>query len=289
MVNVCGLRVAACGWMIVIAMLLVGGCKSMESMLGSQKPSASVQDVHFSNLSMDHVDVVFDVKIDNPYSLPLPLVDLDYALASGDSPFLDGKADVGGTVPANGSRTVQLPATISFTKLLSAVKNVKPGSLVPYKAQLNLKADAPVVGPMTLPISKSGEVPVPAVPQVELAGVEWKNLSLTSAAAVLKLNVTNTNAFPVDLSRMGYELSLAGKSVVNTTIEDATSFKSNEKQELSIPVSFSPANLGIAAFNLLRGKGSAYELSGAMDLKTPFGSFNTPFHRTGQTTFKQPG
>ena len=40
------------------------------------------------------------MEIENPYSAPLPLVNLDYALSSRGTAFLSGKADVQGTVPA---------------------------------------------------------------------------------------------------------------------------------------------------------------------------------------------
>jgi LEA14-like dessication related protein len=214
----------------------------------------------------------------------MPLTNLNYSLASGSSEFLTGNADVAGSVPAGGSKRITVPATVTFVTLANALGGVKPGSVVPYDAKMDLSVDAPL-GPVSLPIRKKGEVPVPAVPKVELTSVQWKNLTLSEASAVLKLKVENTNDFNLDLNKLAYALQLGGQSIAAGGVDKSVAFSKGQAREIEIPVSFSPSNLGLAAFNMLRGQGADYAIGGDMAVDTPFGPLKMPYQRTGQTTF----
>lgn len=271
---------------LTVAAMSIGGCDAVKSALAtSPKPSASIAGVHMADLSLQKVDLLFDVDVTNPYSVPLPLTNLNYSLASGASEFLTGKADVAGSVPAGGSRRLTVPATVTFVTLMNAIGGVKPGSVVPYDAKLDLSVDAPVIGALNVPMRKSGQVPVPAVPKVELTSMQWKNLTLSEASAVMKLKVENTNDFNLDLNKLAYALQLGGQSIAAGGVDKSVSLAKGQAREIEIPVSFSPSNLGLAAFNMLRGKGADYAIGGDMTVGTPFGPLNMPYQRSGQTTF----
>lgn len=262
------------------------GCSQLKSYLKDvDKPSARITNVKLNNLSLDGVGILVDVKITNPYAVALPLVNLDYKLATNGTPFLNGAADVQGSIPAKDSKTIQVPATISFSGLLENVKTVRPGSVVPYKLDVGLGVDAPVVGRLNLPISKTGEFPVPSLPKIELAGIDWTKLSLQDAQAVLKIKVNNTNSFPIDLSKLDYGLSLGGKRIGGASVSKATHFGKGQSNTLSIPISVKPIDLGLSAFRMLSGKGSSYELGGSLGVKTPFGPLTMPFNKSGSTKF----
>jgi LEA14-like dessication related protein len=266
--------------------LTLPACQQMKDLLAAaDKPTAKVTGVGFDSLSLSDVGLTFDVEVANPYTVPLPLVNLDYALSSGGGKFLDGKADVQGTIPAKGSKTIKVPAKVNFASLMSVVKGVRPGQVVPYTAELGLSVDAPAVGKMTLPLKKEGELPVPAAPKVELSQVAWKKLDLQNAEAVLHLNVTNTNDFPVDLSKLAYDLKLGGTAVAAASVAKGVKFAKGGAGKMEILISVKPLQLGAAAFNMFAGKDATYALSGAMDLTTPFGPASLPFNQTGKTVF----
>ena len=143
---------------IALAGLLAGagGCGMME------KPSARIAGVKIEDVSVTDATMLFDVNVSNPYSVPLPLSNIDYALASRGQQFLTGKADVQGTVPARGSKSLGVPIKINYLKLIRAVKGARPGAKIPYKADLGLSVDAPVAGPLRVPMSKDGELALPS-------------------------------------------------------------------------------------------------------------------------------
>lgn len=131
------------------------GCDMIE------KPSASIAGVSIEDVSLTDATMLFDVNVSNPYSVPLPLSNVDYALASQGQQFLTGKADVQGSVPAKGSKTLGVPVRINYLKLIEAVKGARPGAKIPYQADLGLSVDTPVMGAMRVPMSKEGELDIP--------------------------------------------------------------------------------------------------------------------------------
>lgn len=270
----------------LLALSTTTGCSELKSLLkDASKPSARIVGANIQNLNLEGLGLVFDVEVTNPYAVPLPLVNLDYALATNGTKFLSGNADVQGSIPAKGSKTIQVPAAVTFAGLLNTIKGVKPGSVIPYTADLGLSVDAPAVGRLNLPIRKTGELPIPTVPTIELAGVDWKELNLQNAEAVLKIKIGNTNDFPIDLSKLDYGLSLGGSRVAGAAVNKSTHFGKGKSNTISIPISIKPIDLGLSALRMFSGDGAKYELGGLMDVKTPFGAMSMPFNQSGNAPF----
>ena len=275
-------------FLAVLGLVFLGGCKTLTDLAaGATKPGLAVKGVRFGDVGTDGMTLFFDTEVSNPYAVDLPLANLDYTLASKGTQFLAGSAPLQGTVPANGSKVVALPAKIAFGPMLSVLQGVKPGAVVPYAADMKLSVDGPAcVGRLVLPLSKSGDLPVPAVPDVSVADLKINDLSLNNAKATLLLNVKNTNQFAVSLARMGLGLELAGSQVSSANVTNALSLKPGDSGTIEVPLNLSLANLGLSAFNTLRGKDTGYRLRGDMSLETPFGPMTLPLDRGGTTKVK---
>lgn len=159
---------------LIIGLFFLTGCAALEDALLQKKPSASLAGVHFADISLQSASLVFDVEVENPYSVGLPLVNLDYQLTSKAEQLFTGAADLQTTIPAQSSQEVALPVTLNYLELVKAFKDVRPGSVIPYKAALGLSLDAPVLGRIRLPIDKSGELTVPTIPKA--SELDWKKL-----------------------------------------------------------------------------------------------------------------
>jgi len=142
-----------------------------------EKPTAALTDVSFGEVSLKEAQLLFNVEIKNPYALPVPLLNVDYDLQSSGKPLLNGNADLATTIPAKSSKVVTLPVNFKYLDLLSALtslKDVRPGSQIPYTAQIGLGIDSPVVGVTRLPLTKEGTLNIPTVK--DLSGTDWKEL-----------------------------------------------------------------------------------------------------------------
>ena len=142
---------------LVVAMLCTTtGC-------AMARPSAEIVGVKLQDVGLAAGTLLFDVKVDNPYGVPLAMSDVDYALSSRGQQFLNGKAESLGTVPAGESRTVGVPVRVDYLKLVNLVQGARPGVTIPYTADMGLSVDVPLVGPLRLPMSRDGELTIPAV------------------------------------------------------------------------------------------------------------------------------
>ena len=142
---------------LLLVVLFAAGCGSLP------KPTAEIVGASLQNISLDSAELLFDVEVNNPYLIPLPMLDADYALASRGVGFLSGEAPLTGTIPAGESKVLGLPVKINFLQLMQALEGVIPGSVVPYDADLGLSVDAPLLGRLRLPMARQGEIAVPTL------------------------------------------------------------------------------------------------------------------------------
>jgi LEA14-like dessication related protein len=268
----------------LICASFVSGCQTLEGILeSSPKPTARIIGTELKNLSLQKIDLVFNVEVANPYAVDLPLLDLAYTVGSGGTSLLQGNIKPSGAVPAGGTSVIQLPARIMFASLIRTLK-VRPGSVVPYKADVTLGVDAPLAGRLTLPLSKSGELPVPAAPWVELSSFEIAKLGMDETKATAKLQVENTNSFALNLSKISIELALGAHKVANTSLAKSAKIAPGQSIVVDVPLSFSPRSFGLAVMNLLRGNKAVYSLFGSLEAGTPYGPLLLPFNGNGNTT-----
>jgi LEA14-like dessication related protein len=150
---------------------MLGGCDAMQA-LGLQKPTAQLKGLQFDKVTLEAATLVFNVEVDNPYPVALPLTNLDYGLTSNTKPLFSGKAEAAGSIPAKSSQTLSLPVSVTYLDLINAFKGIKPGMSIPYKAQMGLSMDTPALGNLRLPLQKEGELSVPSIP--DLKSIDWK-------------------------------------------------------------------------------------------------------------------
>jgi len=270
--------------LLAAALALAAGCQSLEGLLGGvPKPSARVIGTSIRGISLENIVLLFDLEVENPYAAGLPLADLRYSLASGGTSFLEGTVQPTGAIPARGKQVIQLPATVKFASLFTALKGVKPGAIVDYNANFTIGVDAPMLGRIDVPLSKKGELPVPAVPEVELSSLVVEKLGLDEINGSAKLRVKNTNQFALDLSKLGVSLALAGKDVGSSRLSQPVNLAAGRSAVVEVPLSFSPRAVGIGLFNLLKGNQIAYEVSGAIEANSRFGALSLPFRHIGNS------
>lgn len=66
-----------------------------------------------------------------------------------------------------------------------------------WELKVALVADVPVLGRLTLPLEKRGEIPIPHKPDVDLEKVVWDHLSMEETSATLHLSLKNMNHFDI--------------------------------------------------------------------------------------------
>ncbi len=147
----------------LLLIICIAGCETIQESLNLRKPTARLADLKIEDVKMDSATLLFDVEIENHYPVALPLTNFDYSLSSGSEKFLSGNAKSQTAVPAKSNKIVSLPAKINYIEMLKALKGVRPGSTIPYGAELGLSVDTPGLGVIRLPLRKEGELVLPSI------------------------------------------------------------------------------------------------------------------------------
>ncbi|MBN1807021.1 MAG: LEA type 2 family protein [Sedimentisphaerales bacterium] len=155
----------------LLFLICVSGCQTIQEGLNLRKPTARLTDLKIEDVKMDSATLLFDVEIENHYPVALPLTNFDYSLSSDSVKFLSGNAESQAVVPAKNSRTVSLPAQINYIEMLKALKGVKPGSTIPYGAELGLSVKAPGLGVIRLPLKKEGKLVIPSITGADIVDI----------------------------------------------------------------------------------------------------------------------
>ena len=152
---------------VILAVLsvtvLFTACETMQQALELNRPSARLTGLKFKDVKLESATLLFDVEIENHYPVALPLTNFDYTLSSRAEKFLSGSANSQTIVPAKSKKIVSLPARINYIGVLKALKGARPGSKIPYGAELGLSVDTPALGLIRLPLKKEGELVLPSI------------------------------------------------------------------------------------------------------------------------------
>ncbi len=129
------------------------------SALNVQRPTAAVTGMAVQNVTSTGFTMNFGVNLTNPNAFELPLTTADYKVGLGGVNVADGKATPDGSIPANGTKSVTLPITLTYQNLLAAEQVVvSSGGNVPYTldAGLSFGTKNPLLGDVRVPIQTSG-------------------------------------------------------------------------------------------------------------------------------------
>lgn len=114
-------------------------------------------------------------------------------------------------------------------------------------------------------------------PKINIQNVQLQDLSLTEGTAMVTLNVSNPNAFPIPLQAIEYGLSLNGRQVARGAREQSLTLAARQDAPITVPIKLDFVELLRLAPEVLRSGGVNYDLSGAVKLPL----ISVPFQRQG--------
>lgn len=132
-----------------------------------QKPTAALKSADVGAIAADGFTVNFDLDVSNPNAFDLPLMDTDYTLSLGGVKLVNDTLKPGGSIPASGSRGVNIPVRLTFDDLLKAQTAIRAGGGdVPYEFEGGLGFGGASGGlaalgiPSRIPLRYSGTLPL---------------------------------------------------------------------------------------------------------------------------------
>ncbi|MDZ7317547.1 MAG: LEA type 2 family protein [candidate division KSB1 bacterium] len=271
---------------LIVILMQLWGCATLQQLANIQEPQLDVQNVRFTGMSFETLDLAFDIKIKNPNALAVNLAGFDYDFQINDASFLKGQQNQPISVQAMGESAVEIPLTLTFKDLYSTFQSLKNQDSSAYKLVGGLSFNLPVLGATRIPISKSGKLPNLKLPEVKIGALKLNKLSFSGADLELKLDVVNPNTFNFLLSKLNYDFAVNGKTWVKGLTQNAMQVKEKGESTIAIPISLNFLEMGSAIYQMISGNQKLnYKLQGNLDLNSSLpllGTVSLPLDRTGE-------
>jgi len=138
------------------------GCETGHEATRVVKPTAQMTGLKLEGVRPDSATLLFDVEVNNPYSVRLPLVDFTYSLTSGSNTFISAVGNLQTSVQAGSKEAVCLQAKVNYLDMVKTLKG-DPGSIIIYVAEVRLSANTPTLGVVRFPSTLEGKLLLPDV------------------------------------------------------------------------------------------------------------------------------
>ena len=255
--------------LILFFIFFLSGCAELAKHAETIKPTARLTGTHLANINFEQADLVFDLAVVNQNPVAINLAGLNYDLKIENQSLISGVTAQGLEIKPASTSTVQLPVTLKFDDLRKLPGELWQQDRFAYQLDTTIVVDLPIIGNYAIPLSKSGELPVPKMPVIKVKGVKIKNLSLTAAEVVAQVEIDNPNAFDLAFSDFDYQLDINQQNWGQGSISQRSSIPQKAKGMIEIPVKLNIMSMGKSAYQLLSSKQPLeYQLKGAMTLDT---------------------
>jgi LEA14-like dessication related protein len=145
---------------VLAAALALGACAGLGGLANVVRPEVDVTDVKVLGTTLTGADLLFEFRVDNPNAVALVLDAIGYRLRLNDRPLLDGRRDQRMRIAANGRSVVELPVTIKYEDVYRVIRSFSNRERPDYALDADFRFDVPVLGAVTVPVTKRGEIPL---------------------------------------------------------------------------------------------------------------------------------
>ena len=266
-----------------LLVLSLPGCSLLRSLAagGFKEPSLDYVSWSAQSLDAEGVTLALQYRLTNPNERGFKLSRAAWALELEGKPATTGEMPLGLTVPAKGSTMVELPVRLRWRDLPDLVTLLATRRDVGFKVT-GTAALSSMVGDLSIPFSRSGRVDLPRMPSFAVQGIRMRELSLTSLAFDLDLQVKNGNAFPLPVGALAYGLRLGGAPLAAGGERPLAAVPAGGTATVKIPVRLSLAAAGDAIRRLANGSAVPVEVEGSAG----FGDLAFPFEAEGEARAK---
>ena len=249
--------------------LLISGCAELTRHADAIKPTAKLTGVNLESIDFEKADLLFDFAVENRNPVTLDLAGLDYNLIIAEQSLISGVTAKGVKLKANATSPLQVPVTLRFDDLKKLPGEIWGKDTFDYKLDTVINVMLPVIGNYAVPVTKTGQLPVPKLPKISIKGLKVKNLSFTTADVIAQIEIDNPNAFELALSNLQYQLKINQQEWGQGKVTETRNIPQKGKGIIDIPMSLNLLSVGQASYKmLLHNADMDYQLNGNVDVDT---------------------
>ncbi len=249
--------------------LVLAGCAELAKHAETIKPTAELTGARLASIDFQQADLLFDLAIDNRNPVAIDLAGLHYDLKIEDHSLLSGVTAEGLEIKAASTSAVQLPVTLKFDDLRKLPGELWSQDRFSYQLDTRFVVDLPIIGNYAIPVSKTGELPVPKLPKVSIKSIQVKKLGLSAAELVAQVEIDNPNAFDLSFSQLDYQLKVNQQAWGQGMLRQGGSIPQKSSGTVEIPVKLDLMSMGHTAYKMLSNREPfEYRLTGDITLDT---------------------
>lgn len=140
----------------VLALVALTACASLGNVF--REPDVDVVGAELTRTGLSGADVLFEFDVQNRNAVALVLDGFNYRLRLNDKPLLNGRQDERTQIAANAQSRVNLPVTIQYDDVLRVLETLDDSSRPSYELQADFQFAVPVLGTVTVPVTKRGRL-----------------------------------------------------------------------------------------------------------------------------------
>lgn len=272
---------------IICTCLFFYGCATMQKLAGIQDPELTVKDVTLQDINFDTVTLLFNIDVYNPNNVNAVVPGFTYDFTIDDLPIVNGQQDERFTVGKKETSMIQVPVTLSYKTIYSALKSVAEKDTFDYRMLVNMNFDMPVIGTTVVPVTYEDTLPVLRIPDITVESLKLNTLTLTGADLDLQLKVNNPNAVDLRLDNLNYTFEVNGQNWAKGVSVVPLELKRKKETTLKIPMTLNFITMGKTVYtSLAESTPLDYDLTGSCDLVSsllkPARPMNLPIQRSGR-------
>jgi LEA14-like dessication related protein len=233
------------------------------------KPTAELTGARLVGIDFQQANLVFDLAVDNRNPVAINLAGLHYDMKIENHSLVSGVTAQGVQIEAASVSEVQLPVTLKFDDLKKLPGELWQQDRFSYQLDTEFVVDLPIIGNYAIPVSKTGDLPVPKLPKISIADIQIKSLGLSAAELVARVKIDNPNAFDLAFSDLDYQLSVNQQQWGQGNVRQGGSIPQKGSGTIEIPVRLDLMSMGQSAYKMLSSRQPMeYRLKGDITVDT---------------------
>ena len=248
----------------LLAPLALAACAGVQKMISGtfERPRLQLESVGVEAVDLEGATAVARYRVENPNGFSVPVARLSYQLDVEGQRIVAGALPGGLLLPARGAAPLVIPVRVRYGDVPAFLDLVARRDRIAYRVAGSVGFDT-ALGPVDLPWSHSGEVPLPRLPTFAVDSVRVSGAGFTALAIDLKVRVANRNAYPIPGGRLEYRLDLNGAPVVRGGAAALAPVPAGGSAVLNLPVEVDLLTAGLGARQVVAGGRAQVVLSGS--------------------------
>lgn len=264
--------------LVVLVALPLASCQTLLTLLSQafQRPVATYREATLQSITLDDATVAATFDIQNPNAVALDVEGIAYEFALDGKKLFDGQLPGGLQLVPNGKSPLVVPVRVPFAAVPELLTTLATKAEAPYTVRATVSVRTPI-GLMSLPVGWSGQLPIPKLPSVTVAGAKVTGLSFTGARLTVSLAVENPNVFALPFDGVDGAVVIAGQQVAKVALASLAPLAAKGTARVELPVDISFASAGLAVSSALAAQTAEIAVRG----EASFAGRKLPLNLTG--------